>query len=142
MVDLPFVTLLRVRLQPERNCPTVISGLAVCSRCSRQPNSTGVISVGNSALGTDAYFFDFQDSGRINRAFDDVEADTNVYCWENFRNREHSLSSGSSQAIAGIIYLQLIDSGNLTIQRSTQQTVCPVDTNIPVFDSNAVQFER
>lgn len=109
---------------------------------NKAPATIHVLSIGNAAIGTDGYFFDSEDSGKANRAFSDVSADGTVYCWDNLRNREKSLASGSSQAIAGIIFLQMTDDNSLTMQRSTQLTSCPADTGSLLFDGNAVQFVR
>ena len=93
-------------------------------------------------LGTDAYFFDLQESGTTNRAFSDVGVDGSSYCWDTLRNREHSIASGSAQSISGILFLQLEDDSHLVLQRSTQLSLCPQDTSELVFDDSAVQFER
>lgn len=109
---------------------------------NKQPTTTGVLSIGNSNVGTDAYFFDYRGSGFINRKFNEVDQFETIYCWDTLRNREAALTTGSSQVLPGIIFIKLIDENNLILQRSTQQSSCPVDGGALSFDSNAVSFKR
>lgn len=106
------------------------------------PSAIGVLSVGNSNVGTDAYFFDFQDAGLINRRFSDIQPGNQIYCFDTLRNREATLQSGSSQAINGVLYLRLESSDLLQLQRSTSLNQCPTDTSGLIFDSSAVSFQR
>lgn len=104
--------------------------------------TNGVLSIGNGNVGTDAYFFDYQGSGFINRNFSDVNQFDTVYCWDMLRNRESALATGNSQALSGIIFIKLIDENNLILQRSTLQSSCPSNVSALNFDSNAIGFER
>jgi|TARA_B100000315_G_C14292786_1_gene458176 hypothetical protein len=101
-----------------------------------------VLSVGNSELGTDAYFFDYTETGLINRRFSQIGPGSAIYCWNTLRNRESSLASGNAHAISGILFLQLSDAIHLKIQRSSQHSICPTITDSLGFDNAAVQFER
>ncbi len=107
-----------------------------------EPSTAGILSVGNSTVGTDAYFFDFQESGQINRRFDDILPDTGIYCYDSLRNREAALATNSSQAINGVLYLSLDSGGLLQLQRDTSLNQCPADTSGLTFSSNAVSFQR
>ena len=101
-----------------------------------------MLSVGNSELGTDAYFFDYTETGLINRRFSQIGPGSAIYCWNTLRNRESSLASGNAHAISGILFLQLSDATQLTIQRSSQHISCPTATDSLSFDNAAVQLER
>ena len=106
------------------------------------PGTIGVLSIGNTNVGTDAYYFDYQASGFVNRKFSEVsQFDTN-YCWDTLRNRPAALVSGSSQALSGIIFIKLIDENSLLLQRSSGVNDCPADVNSLNFDSSAITFER
>ena len=87
-------------------------------------------------------FFDYQDSGLINRNFRDVNQFETVYCWDTLRNREEALATGHSQALEGIIFIKLIDENNIMLERSTQLSSCPADVSALNFGSNAIGFER
>jgi len=52
---------------------------------NKTPLTVGVLSVGNSSVGTDAYYFDFASSGLINRSFSAISFDGNIYCFDNLR---------------------------------------------------------
>lgn len=109
---------------------------------NKQPTTTGVLSIGNSDVGTDAYFFDYRGSGFINRKFSEIDQFDTIYCWDALRNRESALTTGNSQALLGIIFIKLVDENNLILQRSTQQSSCPANGGALSFDSNAISFER
>lgn len=109
---------------------------------NKKPTTSGVLSIGNGDVGTDAYFFDYQDSGFINRNFADVSQFDTAYCWDTLRNRESSLASGNAQALSGIIFIKLIDENNIIVQRSTQLSACPANVASLIFDSNGIAFER
>ena len=109
---------------------------------NKQPLNVGVLSVGNSDVGIDAYFFDFQPTGSVNRQFSEISAGSEIYCWENLRNRESTLVSGNAQATAGILFLEMTGNSSLTLQRSTALNLCPADTSSLSFDGSAIQFER
>ncbi len=109
---------------------------------NKKPVTAGVISIGNGDVGTDAYFFDYQGSGLINRNFRDVSQFETVYCWDTLRNREEALATGHSQALGGIVFIKLIDENNIMLERSTQSSSCPAGVSALNFGSNAVGFER
>ncbi len=58
---------------------------------NKQPATVAVLSIGNSSIGTDAYYFDFQSTGLVNLAFDQVTADGNIYCWDRLRDSPEAL---------------------------------------------------
>ena len=91
---------------------------------NKEPATTGVLSIGNGRVGTEAYFFDYQDSGFINRRFSDVSQFDTIYCWDSLRNRADALATGNSQALAGIIFIKLVDEIRLIIEHSTQANLC------------------
>ena len=109
---------------------------------NKRPDDVGVLSVGNSELGTDAYFFDYTETGLVNRRFSEIGPGSAIYCWDTLRNRESSLASGNAQAISGILFLQLSDATHLKIQRSSQHGSCPATTDSLSFDNAGPQFER
>lgn len=109
---------------------------------NQEPDRVGVLSIGNAAVGTDAYFFDYQNTGLINRKFSDISQFGQVYCWDRLRNRADAADSGSSQPLAGLFFIKLVDEINLIIKKSTQSTTCPVNVGTFVFSSDAVSFER
>ena len=109
---------------------------------NKQPQNVGVLSVGNSDVGIDAYYFDYQEAGSVNRRFSEISTGNAIYCWNDLRNREASLTSGHAQAIAGILFLEMTDSTMLTLQRSVTLNLCPADTSSLSFDASAIQFER
>jgi len=107
-----------------------------------QPLETGVLSIGNSSLGTDAYYFDFSESAQVNSLFIAVTADNKIYCWDNLRNRATSLASGSSQSLSGYIFAKMNDSRSLIIERINSSGSCPNNPDTLSFSSNAIVFER
>jgi hypothetical protein len=107
-----------------------------------QPNGTGVLSIGNSSLGSDAYYFDYTENGQNNRKFTAVSSDNTIYCWDNLRNRAASLSSGHSQSLSGYFFIQMTDNRSLTIERINSSENCPKDPNSLIFSSNVLLFER
>ncbi|MBW1783671.1 MAG: hypothetical protein JRL30_23390 [Deltaproteobacteria bacterium] len=109
---------------------------------NKTPLTVGVLSVGNSSVGTDAYYFDFASSGLINRSFSAISFDGNIYCFDNLRNRESSLESGSSDPIQGYLFLKMTSNANLVLERINQNASCPSDPNALSFSSAAVNFER
>ncbi len=109
---------------------------------NKAPATVGVLSVGNSSVGTDAYFFDFQDEGSRNRRFSAIGADGQTYCYDSLRNREASIASGNGQGLPGILFLQMTDSESLILERSTALLACPEDTGVLSFGVDAVAFER
>jgi len=106
------------------------------------PVTTGVLSIGNSDVGTAAFFFDYRDSGLINRRFSEVSQFDTIYCWDSLRNRTGTIASGSAQALSGIIYVKLIDEINLVMERSTQFSSCPANVSTLNFTGNVVDFVR
>ncbi|MFN0118154.1 MAG: hypothetical protein ACKVQC_07700 [Elusimicrobiota bacterium] len=95
--------------------------------------STGVFSVGNSMsasslVGTQYYFQTVNGAGLVNRDFDEITSDGNIYCYDNFQN-----------LINSIILLQLPTSTTLKIER---QTAASCGAGPWSFTNNASNFER
>ncbi len=98
----------------------------------------GVLSVGNSAVGTNEYHFVFQDTGKVKAKFSSISANGNKYCFDSLRTRA-SESSGS--AIDGYLFLTMPTANTLTLERKSSGS-CPSNPNSLSFSSSAVSFER
>ena len=106
------------------------------------PDTIGVLSIGNADIGTDGYYFDYEYTGRINLSFDQVTADGHTYCYDQLRSRTPTVASGNAEALPGILFLRMDDAEHLTLERATGAAACPADPDSLVFTSAAVAFER
>jgi len=110
---------------------------------SNEDPSVGVLSIGNSSVGTNAYYFDFTSSGTVNRNFIDITSDGQIYCFDELRNYPDALSTGHSQSLDGYLFLKMTTNTELMIERiPTGGTSCPSDTSTLSFSNSAVSFER
>ena len=73
------------------------------------------IAPGGQFIDPDGWYFDAKNYGLINRAFEDVTPDGNIYCYENLRDRPN-ISYYSSDLLKGIILIQMIDDLRLSIE--------------------------
>ena len=92
-----------------------------------------VISAGNASLGSGEYYFSPQSSGLVNRNFEEVRADNNIYCY-------HSLSSRLGSSYTDTVFLiQLTNSTTLKIEK---QTSSGCGSGPWTLTSSAITFER
>lgn len=108
---------------------------------SRAPETVGVLSVGNSAVGTDAYYFSYQESGRVNRRFGDINADGTVYCFDSLRNRATTVM-GSYQYLSGVLFLIMDNPQSLRLERNTTMNSCPLNPGTQDITAATVGFVR
>ena len=108
---------------------------------SLAPETVGVLSIGNSSVGIDAYYFSFQETGRVNRRLSEITADGAVYCFDELRNRATTVM-GSYQSLPGVLLLSMDDALSLRLERNTAISDCPADPDVQDLSSAAVSFER
>lgn len=108
---------------------------------NRSPDTVGVLSVGNAEVGRDAYYFNFRDSGRVNRRFNEIGADGDVYCYDNLRNRATTVQ-GSSEPLPGVLLLKLDTATSLRLERNISLSSCPASPDVQDITAAAVSFER
>lgn len=98
--------------------------------------SLGVFSVGTSTSSSELYsgkyYFDPEDSGFVNRDFDQVTSDGNVYCYETYEIY-------NNEEINVVINIQLKDSETLWIERVDGQECVGEPQG---FSSSYSEFER
>ncbi len=105
---------------------------------SNKDTDIGVLSVGNSTIDADGYFFDFVSSGQIRRRFSDVTYDNNVYCYDSLREYPDISFNLFTE---GYLFLQMTSNTTLTLER-VESGPCPESPNSLTFSSAAVNFER
>jgi hypothetical protein len=100
-----------------------------------RPHDDLALSLGPEALGAHIAFVDRQTSGRVNRAFEDVTADGQIYCY----GPEVEYFSVSSW------YLRLTTPSTLTMERIEHgpgPSPCATDPATWSFSGNAVSLVR
>ena len=103
--------------------------------------SVGVLSIGNTDIGTEAYFFDMESTGLKLRDFSGVSSDGNMYCYDNLRTRTNSIASGNSASLSGHLFFNMPTNNTLKIERASTGS-CPNNPNNLSFSSIALTFER
>ncbi len=98
----------------------------------------GVLSVGNSTVGTKPYLFDFAFSGQARRHFADISADGKMYCFDDLRDGSDGFFA---HATAGYLFLKMTSNTTLTLERMPEGS-CPDSPDSLMFSTAAVDFER
>ena len=105
-----------------------------------EPQTTGVLSIGNTQLNSDGYYFDYLETGRLNRRFSEATTHNQTYCWGRFRNRETRIT-GSYQPIDGHFFAQLTSDDRLIIEPLSDGE-CPENEDDWLLTNNAIAFTR
>ena len=108
---------------------------------SRNPDTVGVLSIGNADIGTDAYYFDYEHVGTVNRRFDQINESGVSYCFHNLRSQV-SASAGNNQSMIGVLLLRLEETGYLRLERNLTLSACPGNANEVQWSDAAVFFHR
>jgi hypothetical protein len=101
-----------------------------------QPNTTEVVSLGISQINAGALRLAFTPvlSGQINRAFETVTADNNVYCYEG-------IAENTNGAIR-LVWLQMLNATTLKIEELGPTFVSCAGSVPWIFSANAVTYVR
>lgn len=101
-------------------------------------SDSNIFSLGIQAWGENGQFiYRTEDTGLVNRAFTDVDADGNQYCFDGFRSHWAVLGSD----VDGYILLEKTSEEHLKIERVVTGS-CPADPNGLSFTANALEYDR